>query len=146
MRMSLPRPRSRSMKNLTAFALVKINPVIRFDLLDGAVQLGPARRRYHIDGGKFYGCSAAVDELSANTLAWSRERVTTTRFPNSGLDSYQFSFSLSLTTSPTMMMAGGPSLASLTLGTMSLSVPVTTRWSVRVPHWMRAIGVSGLLP
>ena len=44
------------------------------------------------------------------------------------------------------MMAGGPSFASFTFGTISFSVPVTTLWSVRVPHWMSATGVSALLP
>jgi len=84
--------------------------------------------------------------VSANTLAWSRERVTTMRFPKSGFDSNQLSLSRSETTSPTTMMAGGPSFASCTFGTISFSVPVTTLWSVRVPHWMRATGVSALLP
>ena len=79
-------------------------------------------------------------------LAWARLRVTRTRFPKRGPLSYQRSFSLSLTTSPTMATTGGERPASRALSTMLDRSPSTVCCSGSEAHRTRATGVVGGKP
>ena len=60
---------------------------------------------------------------AAKIPACSERRVTTMRLPNSGLDSNQFNFSRSVTTSPMMVSAGGTIFFSATSWAMFANVP-----------------------
>ena len=99
--------------------------------------------------GNSTGSAPRAISRSESALACSRARVTSTRFPKSGRDrtsSNQRSVSRSRTTSPTMQTAGGVSFARFTSSTIVLSVPVTTRCFVQVPHCTSATGVSAARP
>jgi len=50
----------------------------------------------------------SASSCSLSALAWSRVRVTTTVWPNSGRDSNQLSVSRRVTTLPTIVIAGLP--------------------------------------
>jgi hypothetical protein len=69
--------------------------------------------------------------------------VTTTRRPNNGRCSNQFSFPRNFTTSPMIVSTGGDSFFSTARPAMVASVPVTACCRPVVPQRIMATGVSG---
>ena len=67
-------------------------------------------------------------------------------FPNKGKCSYHSISGLRLTTSPMMVRAGGEIFSFDEVSTIVERVPFQVFWRAVVPHWITAIGVSGLLP
>ena len=67
-------------------------------------------------------------------------------FRTAGRCSDQFNFPRSLTTSPTMVSAGGTIFFSAASLAIVASVPATDFCFPSVPHWITATGVSGAMP
>ena len=139
---SLSLSKNRLKKNFTLFALVNISQlyvsILSMDLSSSS----------HVMGGtiSIVG-NSMISAPSSSNNSNSSECFLVTRIlcPNKGFFSYHLRCSLSFTTSPTTITAGGLISFSLTKSGMFLKLPTIVVWSGRVPHRITATGVSGFL-
>ena len=119
---------SRSKTASTAFALVKTTHRYREKLRTASSSSAVSSSGRTSMVGASMGSAPSDNSSSDSALAWLRERVTSTRLPNRGRESNQFSLSRRRTTSPMTTATGGPMSDFRALPTMSASVPTTVRW------------------
>ncbi len=96
--------------------------------------------------GMWITCAPLSERRFASLIDWWGGLVMTTFFPNRSLFSNHSSFSLRLTTLPTMMIPGGFMPAFFASEPISDSLPETTFCVGSVPDWIMHAGVEGSLP